>query len=128
MVYIWAWQAPPLPPDRWISSRIAYIEYLTRDKKFDVARKEISQARIVFTDSGGIQEEACILRVPSVTIRKNTERPETLDVGASVLVEYPDDIFDLASKMHSSDRNWKNPFGEGDAAQKIITILKKHVV
>ncbi|MBD3251383.1 UDP-N-acetylglucosamine 2-epimerase (non-hydrolyzing), partial [Candidatus Uhrbacteria bacterium] len=47
-------------------------------------------ADIILTDSGGIQEEACILRVPSVTMRPNTERPETLEVGASVLYPDPD--------------------------------------
>jgi len=44
-----------------------------------------SEAELIFTDSGGVQEEACILRVPCVTLRDSTERPETVDVGANVL-------------------------------------------
>jgi UDP-N-acetylglucosamine 2-epimerase (non-hydrolysing) len=36
-----------------------------------------SKAKLVFTDSGGVQEETCILKVPCVTLRGNTERPET---------------------------------------------------
>ena len=44
-----------------------------------------SSARLVMTDSGGLQEEACILGVPCVTLRENTERPETVAIGANRL-------------------------------------------
>ena len=43
------------------------------------------EARCVLTDSGTVQEETCILRIPSVTLRDVTERPETLEVGSTVL-------------------------------------------
>jgi UDP-N-acetylglucosamine 2-epimerase (non-hydrolysing) len=43
-------------------------------------------ARAVLTDSGTVQEECCILRVPNVTLRDTTERPETIEVGSNVLV------------------------------------------
>lgn len=44
-----------------------------------------AHARLVLTDSGGLQEESCILNVPCVTLRENTERSETVDVGANML-------------------------------------------
>jgi len=46
----------------------------------------ISKARIVLTDSGGIQEETNILHVPCLTIRDNTERPETVTAGSNIVV------------------------------------------
>ena len=44
-----------------------------------------ANAKLVLTDSGGVQEETCILKVPCVALRDNTERPETLEVGSNVL-------------------------------------------
>jgi UDP-N-acetylglucosamine 2-epimerase (non-hydrolysing) len=82
-------------------------------------------AKLILTDSGGVQEEACILGVPCVTLRDNTERPETVEVGANMLsgVE-PESIFQSAEKMLGAQGTWKNPFGDGMASQKIINILQ----
>ncbi len=82
-------------------------------------------ARIVLTDSGGIQEEACILKVPSITLRSTTERPETLTVGASVL-HHEADADLLARKMRDQmdrPRIWENPFGDGRTAERVMDIL-----
>jgi UDP-N-acetylglucosamine 2-epimerase (non-hydrolysing) len=77
------------------------------------------------TDSGGVQEEACILGVPCVTLRENTERPETLDVGANVLAgTVSQRIMDGARNMLEAGESWKNPFGDGNAGQRIIQILE----
>ncbi|RJQ56356.1 MAG: UDP-N-acetylglucosamine 2-epimerase (non-hydrolyzing) [Actinobacteria bacterium] len=46
----------------------------------------LANARLVLTDSGGVQEEACVLKVPCLTIRDNTERKLTVDIGANALV------------------------------------------
>lgn len=85
-----------------------------------------SNAQLIMTDSGGVQEEACILRVPCVTMRDNTERPETIDVGANVLAgTSPDKILEGADNMLKKEINWQNPFGDGNAAVRIVDILEK---
>lgn len=53
-----------------------------------VMLKVLSDASLVITDSGGIQEEAAILKVPCVTVRENTERPETIEAGGNMLVGF----------------------------------------
>jgi len=84
-----------------------------------------ANAKLILTDSGGVQEEACILGVPCVTLRDNTERPETIEAGANMLsgVE-PDSIVRSTEKMFNAQGTWKNPFGDGTASQKIINILR----
>jgi len=81
-------------------------------------------ARLVLTDSGGIQEEACILGVPCVTLRDNTERPETLEIGSNILAGAESDkIKDSVSTMINNKEKWNNPFGNGKSAKKILDIL-----
>lgn len=81
-------------------------------------------ARLVLTDSGGIQEEACILQVPCVTLRDNTERPETLDAGSNILSgSQPDSILNSAKLMLQKPLNWHNPFGDGTAGKQMVKIL-----
>jgi len=81
-----------------------------------------SKAKLVLTDSGGVQEETCILGAPCVTLRDNTERPETIEVGANVLAgTNPDRILLSAREALSKKRNWANPFGDGNAGQKIMS-------
>jgi UDP-N-acetylglucosamine 2-epimerase (non-hydrolysing) len=87
-----------------------------------------SEAKLVLTDSGGVQEEACILRVPCVTLRNNTERPETIEVKANVLAGAdPDEILKKTELMLNKKNRWKNPFGNGDAGKKITQILTKEI-
>lgn len=86
----------------------------------------MSGADIILTDSGGIQEESCILGVPCVTLRKNTERPETVAVGANIIAGTdPDDVLSHVIDMRQRSHQWENPFGDGTAATHIIdTILE----
>jgi len=85
----------------------------------------LRDAKLIFTDSGGLQEEACILQVPCITLRENTERPETLDIGANILVGNSEKkIFSAVNKMLSSKRDWLNPYGR-NVSKKILKVLEK---
>jgi UDP-N-acetylglucosamine 2-epimerase (non-hydrolysing) len=83
-----------------------------------------SNAKLVFTDSGGVQEESCIMKVPSVTLRDNTERPETLEVGSNILSgTNSDEIVEKTEQMLRTERTWVNPFGNGNAGERIVQVL-----
>lgn len=83
-----------------------------------------NNAKLILTDSGGVQEEACILRVPCVTLRDNTERPETIEVGANILAGVrPQRILECVTIMCHKDTSWNNPFGDGTAGEKIVQII-----
>jgi UDP-N-acetylglucosamine 2-epimerase (non-hydrolysing) len=85
-------------------------------------------ASLIITDSGGIQEEACILHTPCITIRENTERPETVEVGANILVGLSIEKLKKAIDYHTSHpTEWKNPFGSGNTADKILEVLTSHL-
>jgi UDP-N-acetylglucosamine 2-epimerase (non-hydrolysing) len=83
-----------------------------------------ARAALVLTDSGGLQEEACCLRVPCVTLRDNTERPESVEVGANMLAgAEPDRIVAAARAMVARARDWPNPFGDGKSGQRIVELV-----
>jgi UDP-N-acetylglucosamine 2-epimerase (non-hydrolysing) len=83
-----------------------------------------ANAKLILTDSGGVQEEACILKIPCVTLRENTERPETLDVGSNILSGIDSDkILECVKKMLDVKNDWGNPFGDGRAGERIMDII-----
>jgi UDP-N-acetylglucosamine 2-epimerase (non-hydrolysing) len=80
-----------------------------------------NNAKLILTDSGGVQEESCILGVPCVTLRDNTERPETVEVGANILAGTSQEkILECADLMLVRNKGWQNPFGDGTAGFRII--------
>lgn len=81
-------------------------------------------ARLILTDSGGIQEEASILGVPCVTLRDSTERPETVSAGVNALAGTdPDRIEAATAAMMEKTHEWQPLYGDGTAAKKIMDIL-----
>jgi UDP-N-acetylglucosamine 2-epimerase (non-hydrolysing) len=95
---------------------VGYLEFLQLE----------ANAKMIITDSGGLQEEACILKVPCVTIRENTERPETIAAGTNILAgTNPEKILAIAKKIVKKQIGWINPFGNGSAGEKIIDLILK---
>lgn len=88
--------------------------------------KLFSCAKMVLTDSGGIQEEAVILRVPCITLRDSTERPSTLKSGINVLTGNDKDKI-MAAVKRIVDRRLRKPkkirLWDGKAAQRIARII-----
>jgi UDP-N-acetylglucosamine 2-epimerase (non-hydrolysing) len=81
-------------------------------------------ARIVLTDSGGVQEECCILGSPCVTLRDSTERPETIEVGANVLAGLDRaSVLEATREMLGRHGAWPNPFGDGHAGDRIVAAI-----
>ena len=94
---------------------------------FDFLALEKNASAIV-TDSGGVQEEACILRTPCITTRISTERPETVDVGANAIAGTdPDCIHNCFNMMMNKKIDWTDPFGDGYAGETIVEICKKFI-
>ena len=92
-----------------------------------------SKSTLILTDSGGLQEEAITLNVPALTLRYNTERPETVTAGGNILVgSNKDAILDNASKILNDKafaekmKNAPNPYGQGDAAKKTVDSIEKY--
>jgi len=85
---------------------------------------------LIITDSGGLQEESCILEKKCIVIRENTERPEAVDAGGCMLAGNSDveKIIRVTNILLKKDVKWKNPFGNGNTGKKIANILQKNIL
>ncbi len=91
----------------------------------------LKRARFTMTDSGGVQEESLMLGTPCITLRYNTERPETVEAGGNILVglerakakETVDKILN-DKKFEQVMRKAQNPYGK-DVGKKIVNILNE---
>ena len=93
---------------------VGYLDFLVLEQN----------AKLIITDSGGIQEEACILKVPCVTIRDNTERPETVDIGSNIVAgRDTKNIISAIGKMLTVERNWIHPYGGGTTVKDMLSII-----
>ena len=99
-----------------LTKPLGYLDFL----------KLMSNARLVLTDSGGIQEETTILKVPCITLRENTERPITIEVGSNILAGTTTDKIIAAYRktIGNSNREIKTPpLWDGHAAERIVNVL-----
>jgi UDP-N-acetylglucosamine 2-epimerase (non-hydrolysing) len=94
----------------------------------------MQRATLVLTDSGGLQEEAPSLGKPVLVLRETTERPEAISAGTAQLIGTdPDTILATTSQVLASPQVYQafaqatNPFGDGQAAQRILQILSQHL-
>ena len=92
-----------------------------------------SKSTLILTDSGGLQEEAITLDVPALTLRYNTERPETVTAGGNILVGSDKDaILEKANKILNDEdfankmKNAKNPYGQGDSAKLTVDAIEDY--
>lgn len=78
------------------------------------------------TDSGTVQEDSCIFRVPCVTMRISTERSETVEIGSNIVAGLnKKHILEAVDTMVNKKRNWSHPYGTPDSAKKTIDVLEK---
>lgn len=102
-----------------LADPLDYLDFLALER----------DAAIAFTDSGGVQEETCILHVPCVTVRENTERPESVEVGANVVAGTdPDSILAAGLGQLQAPSEWACPYGDGNAAERIVDAIGEYLL
>jgi UDP-N-acetylglucosamine 2-epimerase (non-hydrolysing) len=89
----------------------------------------MKNARLVLTDSGGIQEETTCLGIPCVTIRANTERPVTVMEGTNLLAGLRKETItkSIQTQLAKTGRDGRTPkYWDGKAAERILDVLLRH--
>jgi UDP-N-acetylglucosamine 2-epimerase (non-hydrolysing) len=104
------------------------VRYVDAMGFFDFVKLE-KEARLMLSDSGTVQEECCLFRVPTVTIRDTTERPETVECGSNLVCGLDTDaIVAAANVMLQSGRDWRMPIGYADldVSERVARYLLAH--
>jgi UDP-N-acetylglucosamine 2-epimerase (non-hydrolysing) len=107
--------------------------HLIEPQPYEVFVWLMNRAKIIITDSGGVQEEAPSLGKPVLVMRNTTERPEAVDAGTVILVGTDSELiyseaFDLLTneKRYEFMSTLHNPYGDGKASMRIIKTLKEY--
>lgn len=106
-----------ITPKAILADPIGYLEFLALE----------TNAKVVVTDSGGVQEETCVVKTPCVTIRLTTDRPETVIAGGNFIGKTDLDSMKSAfDKAMKSKNNWKIPYVLNSSV-KILDVLEKEL-
>jgi len=103
-------------PNLRVIEPLGYLEFLALQKN----------AKLVITDSGGIQEETTYLKVPCLTVRENTERPVTVTIGSNILVGQDMERLqkEAYAVLHGNKKSGSiPPLWDGHAAARIADII-----
>ncbi|HIE38605.1 MAG TPA: UDP-N-acetylglucosamine 2-epimerase (non-hydrolyzing) [Anaerolineae bacterium] len=102
-----------VPENVWVVDPVGYLEMLQLEE----------QARLILTDSGGVQKEAYLLGVPCVTLREETEWVETVEAGWNRLVGADGRALLAAVREWEPPADRPNCFGDGRASERIVALL-----
>jgi UDP-N-acetylglucosamine 2-epimerase (non-hydrolysing) len=112
---------PNVQKHKHLLTHVNIIDPLPHKEMLDLLVK----AKMVITDSGGLQEECSFFNKKCLTCRKVTERPEAIG-QSTVMVESPDLLVELFNKeIKKYEINYNSPFGDGHSAEKVYQILKR---
>lgn len=99
-----------------LTDPVGYLDFLALQEN----------AKLVITDSGGIQEETTVLGVPCLTVRENTERPVTVDTGSNILVgtDMPRLVAEVRAVLEGRGKHGDSPeFWDGKAGERIAEVV-----
>ena len=102
-----------------LTNSLGYLDFM----------KLVTNASIVITDSGGIQEETTFLKIPCITVRDNTERPITISTGSNELITLNASKINnrVKSKLKESSYGKIPQLWDGHATERILEVLSKSI-